>query len=552
MTRKEYAEMLVPNVLHDYKYYEEKYQERNLEKDAKVVRIGPSPTGFVHFGTLFQAQMVHNLSKNSNGIFFVRIEDTDQKRETETGTDEIIDALKFYDISYDEGPTSREEEKGEYGPYIQSKRKDIYQAYVRHLIEKDLAYPSFATAEELESLRHQQEVSKLRIGYYGRFATDRNLSMENVLQKIENGEKYIIRMKSPGSFENRITFQDEIKGLVEMPENDIDHVILKNDGLPTYHFAHVIDDHLMHTTHVIRGDEWLSSLPIHIQLSNMLGFTPPKYAHTAPIMKEENGSRRKISKRKDPEANVFEFKKRGIPVYAVKQYLMTIINSNFESWLEENHEEDLDQFIVTFDKMNRSGALFDEEKLINLSKNYLAKLTAQEFYEELLKWTKEFAPDIHKIYESEKEKTIAMLNIERGGEKPRKDYETYQSVYHNIWYIFDELFSPTKEDYEWDKIIDMDAIKEILTTYMKSYYDEKDNQEKWFEKIKLLCDELGYASNMKEYKKNPENFKGNVADVSTVIRVALTTKKQTPNLYDILQILGTNKIKERFEKIYQK
>lgn len=548
MTRKEYADMLVPGVLHDYTYYEEKYPERNLEENAKVVRIGPSPTGFVHFGTLFQAQMVHNLAQNSNGVFFVRIEDTDQKRETETGTDEIIEALQFYQIPYDEGPTNREEEKGAYGPYIQSKRKDIYQSYVKHLIEEDLAYPSFATPEELEALRHQQEISKLRIGYYGRFATDRNLSMEEVKKKIENGEKYIIRMKSPGSFEHRIVFQDEIKGTVEMPENDIDHVILKNDGLPTYHFAHVIDDHLMHTTHVIRGDEWLSSLPIHLQLSKMLGITPPKYAHTAPIMKEENGKRRKISKRKDPEANVFEFKKRGIPIYAVKQYLMTVVNSNYEEWLEQNPNADLDDFHVTFEKMNISGALFDEEKLINLSKNYLANQTAEEFYQELLKWAKEFDKDAFVLYESQKEKTIAMLNIERGGEKPRKDYNSYQSVYDNIWYIFDEKFDILKENYEWDDKIDSKERKEILTTYIESYYDESDNQEEWFQKIKDMCDELGYASNMKEYKKNPENFKGNVADVSTVIRVAVTSKKQTPNLYDILKILGKEQIKARFQK----
>ncbi len=548
MTRKEFANILVPGIMHDRAYYEELYPERNLNSDAKVVRIGPSPTGFVHFGTLFQAQLAHNLAKNSNGVFFVRIEDTDQKRETQTGIDEIIEAIKFYEIPYTEGPLNREEEKGKYGPYIQSKRHDIYGAFVRDLIEKDLAYPSFITPEELDELRHQQEISKVRIGYYGRFALDRNLPMEEALEKIKNGEKYVIRMKSPGSFDNKITFIDMIKGRVEMPENDIDHVILKGDGLPTYHFAHAVDDHLMHTTHVVRGDEWLSSLPIHIQLASMLNIEPPKYAHTAPIMKEEDGKRRKISKRKDPEANVFEFKKQGFPIEAVKQYLMTVINSNFEEWFEKHETEDIDSFQVTFEKMNISGALFDMEKIINLSKNFIAHLSAEEFYNRTLAWAKEFEPSVANIMEENKKDTIAMLNIERGGVKPRKDYGTFSDVYKNIWYIYDEKFNVSKEEYEFDKIKDLKEISNILKTYITKYYNEEDDQDIWFDKMKQMCDELGYASNMKEYKKNPENFKGNVADISTVIRVAVSSQKQTPNLYDILKILGKEKITERFQK----
>lgn len=548
MTRKEYADLLVPGIMHDREYYEKKYPERNLGGDAKVVRIGPSPTGFVHFGTLFQAELAHNLAKNSNGVFFVRIEDTDQKRETETGIDEILEALKFYEIPYEEGPINRENEKGEYGPYIQSKRHDIYGAFVKDLIEKDMAYPSFATAEELDTLRHQQEVSKVRIGYYGRFALDRNLPMEEVLKKIESGEKYVIRMKSPGSFDHKITFTDMIKGRIEMPENDIDHVILKGDGLPTYHFAHVVDDHLMHTTHVIRGDEWLSSLPIHIQLASMLEIEPAKYAHTAPIMKEEEGKRRKISKRKDPEANVFEFKKQGFPIEAIKQYLMTVINSNFEEWFEQNDSCDIDEFLVTFEKMNISGALFDMEKIINLSKNFIAHLSAEEFFQRTLSWAKEFDEEFASLLEKNKEDSIAMLNIERGGIKPRKDYGSYSDVYQNIWYIYDEKFKVEKDNYEFDKITEEKEIANILNTYITKYYDEQDDQDVWFEKMKIMCDELGYASNMKEYKKNPENFKGNVADISTVIRVAISSKKQTPNLYDILKILGKSRIVERFQK----
>ncbi len=548
MNRKEYADFLVPNIQHDTEYYEKKYPKRNLKEGAIVVRVAPSPTGFVHFGTLFQGQVNHNLAKNSGGVFMLRIEDTDQKREVENGISEIIEAFRFYNITYDEGPISKTEEKGNYGPYTQSKRKDIYGAYVKSLIEKDLAYPSFITEEELENLRHEQEVSKSRIGYYGRFATDRNLPMEEVIQKIKNGEKYVIRLKSPGNFDHKITFYDLVKGKVEMPENDIDHVILKGDGLPTYHFAHVIDDHLMHTTHITRGDEWLSSLPIHIQMHEMLGFEVPQYAHIAPIMKEEDGKRRKISKRKDPEANVFEFKKQGIPIEAVKEYLMTLSNSNFEAWFEEDETKEIDHFPITFEKMNVAGALFDMEKIINLSKNFIARLTAEEFFQRILNWAEEYDTNFANILKKEKQDAIRILNIERGGIKPRKDYSSYSDVHKNIWYIFDEEFHPKKEEYEFDKITDPEEIKIILKTYLEKYYNEEDTQDVWFDKIKQMTQTLGYAANMKEYKQNPEKYKGNVADISTVIRVAATSKKQTPNLYDILQILGKERIQKRFAK----
>lgn len=549
MTRKEYADFLVPNVEHDREYYEKKYPERNLESDAKVVRIGPSPTGFVHFGTLFQAMVGHNLAKNSNGVFFVRIEDTDQKREVENGTKQIIDALNYYGIEYDEGPINEEEDKGNYGPYIQSKRGEIYKAYIKDLIEKDLAYPSFITEQDLEELRSQQEASKSRLGYYGRYATDRNLSMDSVIEKIKNGEKYVIRFKSPGNFENKIIIEDLVKGRIEMPENDIDHVILKGDGLPTYHFAHVIDDHLMHTTHVVRGDEWLSSVPVHLQMFEALGFVAPKYGHPSPIMKEEDGKKRKLSKRKDKEANIDEFKKLGIPKEAIKEYLLTLINSNFEEWKDKNPEKELDDFKVTFKKMNISGSLFDMEKLINISKNFLATITAEEFYNRLLDWAENYDEEFMSLLKKYKKETIAVLNIERGGEKPRKDYSAYSDVYKNIWYMYDEKFTISKEEYEFDKITNPEEITDILTTYLTKYYDEKDAQDVWFSKIKVMADELGYASNMKEYKQNPENFKGNIADISTVIRVAVTGKKQTPNLYDILKILGSDKIEERFQKL---
>ncbi len=547
MTRKEYANFLLPNIEHDVDYYEKKYPKRDLDNDSMVVRVAPSPTGFVHFGTIFQGKVNQNLAKNSKGVFILRVEDTDQKREVENGINEIIEALNYFDISYDEGPINKDLEKGNYGPYIQSKRKDIYGAYIKYMLENDMVYPSFATATELDAQRKEQESKKERIGYYGKYAVDRNLTMDEVIEKVKNKEPYVFRLKSPGNFNNKIVFHDLVKGEVEFPENDIDYVLLKSDGLPTYHFAHVIDDHLMHTTHITRGDEWLSSLPLHIQMFQMLGFEVPQYAHIAPIMKEENGKRRKISKRKDPEANVFEFKKRGFPIVAVKQYLMTVANSNFEEWFEQNEDKDIDEFAITFDKMNVSGALFDMEKLLNLAKNYLSKLTALEVYENLVNWAKEFDKDFADLIIREKEITIKTLDIERNSIKPRKDFALYSEIKNNIWYMFKDLFNP--ENYEWQKITDKDEIMNILDVYINKYYDINDDNDEWFNKVKLLCDELGYASNMKDYKKNPENYKGNVADVSTVIRVALTTSSRTPNLKDIMQILGLDEIKRRIEKI---
>lgn len=548
MTRKEYADFLVPGVEHDREYYEEKYPKRNLKEDAKVVRVAPSPTGFVHLGTLFQGVLDCNLAKNSGGIFYLRIEDTDQKRKIENGIKQIVDAFALYDIPYDEGMISETEEKGAYGPYLQSKRKDIYKAYVKDLIEKDLAYPSFTTEEELEKMRHEQEIRKSRIGYYGHYAKDRNLSMEEAMKKIQNGESYVIRFKSPGNFENKIVFHDCVKGRVVMPENDIDHIILKSDGLPTYHFAHAIDDHLMHTTHVVRGDEWLSSVPVHIQMFETLGFEVPKYAHTSPIVKEEGGIRRKLSKRKDPEANVEEFEKSGYPIEAIKEYLMTLVNSDFEEWREKNKDKDINDFRVAFKRMNISGSLFDIEKVNNISKNFLSKITAEDFYQRLVKWSKHYDEKLYHLLTKYEEKSIAILNIERNKENPRKDYSSYSTVLNNIWYMYDELFSPAKEEYEFTKITDSEEIKTILTTYLTKYYDEKDAEDAWFGKMKVMAEELGYASNMKDYKNNPEKYKGNIADVSTVIRVAVTSKKQTPNLYDILKILGAKKIEERFQK----
>ena len=547
MTREEYANMLLPKVMHDRAYYEETYKKRNLPNDAMVTRIGPSPTGFVHIGTLYQAIVANRLAKQSGGVCFLRVEDTDQKRLVENGIEQILDAVKNYQIPFDEYPIDMEHEVGEYGPYIQSKRVDIYQAFAKDLIIKDLAYPSFLTDEEKEEMTEKQKKRKQRIGYYGIWASaERSLTMEEVKEKVEKGIPYVIRLKSKGSFDNKIIVEDCIKGKLEFPENDMDHVLLKSDGIPTYHFAHAVDDTLMGTTHVTRGDEWLSSLPLHMELFHVLGFEPPKYAHLATIQKEEDGKRRKISKRKDPEANVKFYSEQGIPVEAVKIYLLTLANSNFEEWFLANPDKDIEEFKVTFDAMSESGALFDMEKLLNISKNYLSRITAEKFYEELYDWANVYDKNSLSDLENYKDIIIATLNIERNTEKPRKDYGMYSEVLPNISYMYGE-FKP--ENYEWQKITDMEEIREILNTYIENYYDEDDTEEVWFNKMKRLCDSLGYASNMKEYKKNPENFKGNVADVSTVIRVALTGKSRTPNLYDIMKILGIDEIKTRIQKM---
>ena len=549
MTREEYANFLLPECKHDRKYYEEKYPKRNLGENVIVTRLAPSPTGMVHIGSLYQGMVASKLAHQTNGVCFLRIEDTDQKRSIDDGINVIINSLKSYDINFDEGPIlDNNMDKGNYGPYIQSMRKDIYQAFVKDLIIKDLAYPSFLTPEEKEKMLSIEKARKERLGYYGKWTSkERALSIDEVVEKIKNGEKYTIRLKSNGDFDRKIVINDSIKGKIELPENDMDIVLLKEDGIPTYHFAHAVDDTLMGTTHVTRGDEWISSLNIHYELFKVLGFKLPTYAHLATIQKEENGIRRKISKRKDPEANVLYYKEKGIPVEAVKIYLYTLANSNFEEWMNNNPDKDIEEFNMTFDKMSTSGSLFDMDKLLNISRNYLSKLTAKEVYDNLLSWSSIYDKEFNNLITKYKEKTIDTLNIERESNKPRKDFAMYSEIKDSIYFMYNELYEA--KDYEWQKITDINEIKNILNIYIDKYYDESLNEEEWFNNVKLLCDNLGYASNMKEYKKEPDKFKGNVADISTVIRVAITTKSRTPNLYDIIKILGKDEIKRRIDMI---
>ena len=545
MDYKDLADLIFPNAK-DIKYYEEKYPERNLKEGAIVTRIAPSPTGFVHIGGLYQGLIAKKLAKQTEGVFFVRIEDTDQKRQIENGTLEIINSLNKFGFEPDEGMISETESKGNYGPYKQSMRKEIYQSYAKYLIEQGKAYPCFCTPEELEEMRAKQETAKIRPGYYGVWAKCRNITVEEAIEKIKNGEKYIIRFKSPGREDRKIKHHDVIKGNVDFPENDQDIVIIKADGLPTYHFAHAVDDHLMRTTHVIRGDEWLSSVPLHLQLFHELGFKAPKYAHIAPIMKNDNGNKRKLSKRKDPEAAVSYYDEMGIPKEAVNEYLLNIANSNFENWRRANKDKSIDEFELQLNKMSVSGALFDMVKLLDVGKTVISKFTAEEVYDNALNWAKNYDKELEEMLQ-DKDYALKIFGIERGNKKPRKDIAKWSDVKENIEYMYDSKFFSKKQDYPYQVINDKEDINKILDLYMEKYYDENDDKQQWFDKIKELAGELGYAKEVKEYKANPDAYKAHVGDVSTVLRVALTSRTNTPDMYEIMQVLGKESIEKRFE-----
>ena len=544
MDYKELANLIFPNAK-EISYYEGKYPKRDLKEGAIVTRFAPSPTGFVHIGGLYQSLIARKLASQTEGIFFLRIEDTDQKREVENGVSGIVNSLKDFDITPDEGMISETEGKGIYGPYKQSERKEIYQAYAKYMIEQGKAYPCFCSTEEIEEIRQKQENAKIRPGYYGVWAKCRHLTLEEMAEKIKNGENYIIRFKSPGREDRKIKHKDVIKGNVEFPENDQDIVIIKADGLPTYHFAHAIDDHLMGTTHVIRGDEWLSSVPLHLQLFHELGFRPPKYAHIAPIMKNDNGNKRKLSKRKDAEAAVSYYEEEGIPKEAVKEYLLNIANSTFENWRKANQDKDISEFELQLNKMSVSGALFDMIKLLDVGKTVISKFTAEKVYEEAMKWAKRHDSELEKILE-DKEYSLKVFGIERGNKKPRKDIAKWSDVKENISYMYDNLLG-TEGEYPYQVISDREDINKILKTYIEKYYDDADDKQTWFEKIKKLTEEMGYCKDVKEFKANPGMYKAHVGDVSTVLRVALTRRTNTPDMYEIMQILGKERIAKRFE-----
>ena len=543
--RKELATLIFPNIDKSIEDYKNMYPERNL--NGSVTRFAPSPTGYMHLGGFYQAIIDYLIAKNTDGIFYLRNEDTDQKREVESAVELIMTTLRHYNILPDEYEY-KGEIVGNYGPYIQSERKEIYHAFIKYLIEIDRAYPCFCTKEELDETRTTQEEGKKRTGYYGRYAKCRRLSVEKQIENIKNGLPYVIRFKSLGDNEIKFNFDDEVRGRLSLPQNDQDIVIMKSDNkLPTYHFAHVVDDYLMHTTHVVRGEEWLPSVPTHIELFEAFGFTPPKYVHTPLIVKKEGNSIRKLSKRKDPEASMSYYEELGYPIEAVIESLMTIINSNYEEWHTANPDKIFTDFEFNPKKMSATGgALYDMEKLNNISKNIISKMSAEKVFEGLDKWSNVYDKDFNELINKHKEYTTNILNIERESNKPRKDFANYSEIKNYIWYMFDELYNPT--EFEFQKITDKEEIKNILNNYLE-IYNESDDKDTWFNKVKQLCDKLGYASDMKAYKANPENYKGNVADVSTVIRVVITSKSQTPDLYEILKLIGKDKLLQRIDKI---
>ena len=546
MDYKDLANLIFPDAK-DISYYEEKYPERNLPEGAVVTRFAPSPTGFVHIGGLYQALVARTIAEKTGGVFFLRVEDTDQKREVENGVTGIVNSLKDFDMAPDEGMISDTEEIGNYGPYKQSLRKDIYQAYAKYMIEQGKAYPCFCTPEDGEEMRKKQEAAKVRPGYYGVWAKCRNLSVEEMAEKIKTGVPYIIRFKSPGREDRKIKHKDVIKGNVDFPENDQDIVIIKADGLPTYHFAHAVDDHLMRTTHVIRSDEWLSSVPLHLQLFHELGFKAPKFAHISPIMKNDNGGKRKLSKRKDPEAAVSYYKEEGVPTDAVKEYLLNIANSTFENWRRANPDKPMEEFDFQLNKMSVSGALFDMVKLLDIGKTVISKMTAEEVYTYSSEWAKEFDKELAEMLE-DKEYALKVFGIERGNKKPRKDMAKWSDVKDNIEYMYDDKFYGKTQEYPYQQAIsDKEDISKILDLYIEKYYDENDDKQAWFDKIKALAVEMGYAGEVKEFKANPGMYKAHVGDVSTVLRVALTSRTNTPDMYEIMQILGKDRIAKRFE-----
>ena len=535
------AKVMFPDVEKTPDDYEKQYPPRDLPEGARVVRIAPSPTGFLHLGVFFTA-MVNRLTADvSRGVFFFRLEDTDKKREVEGGAADILEGMNTYGLSIDEGFVAPGEIHGEYGPYQQSKRAVIYHTYAKSLVEQGLAYPCFCTEDARAAARQQQEAEKARTGYYGPYAICRNLTPEQAIEKIQNGEPYVVRLRAPGDPERRIKFTDLIKGTIEMPENDEDLVLLKSDGIPTYHFAHAVDDHLMRTTLVIRGDEWISSVPKHIQLFSLLGFKAPKFAHVSPIMKEDNGGKRKLSKRHDPEAAMHFYAEQGYPKESVLEYLMTIANSDFEDWRRTHPDDDRSSFPFNLKKMSVSGALFDMNKLNDVSKNVISRMTAQEVSQKVLAWAEKYDSAFYNLLVKDKDFTTGIFNIDRGNAKPRKDLAKWSDAREYTAYFFEETFEPTVE---LPETVSLEDAKAIINAYLAANVPTEDKQV-WFDAVKALCPALGFSPDVKAYKQNPDAFKGHVGDVSTVLRLAVTGRRNTPDLCAIMNLLGSDRVKAR-------
>lgn len=546
MNNYDLAELIFPDVSSDIAYYLAKYPERNLPEGAIVTRYAPSPTGFVHIGALFATFCERTFAKQSNGVFYLRIEDTDTKRTIENGIELIIDDLKKFDVTFDEGPQNENEYTGAYGPYIQTQRKEIYESFIKYLLEQGKAYPCFCTEEEVNEIRRRQEEAEVSIGYWGEWAPCRNLSPDEAAERIRRGDRYIIRLRSEGSEENKIVLNDLIKGEITLPENQMDIVIRKQDGYPTYHFAHVVDDTLMRSTHIIRGDEWISTYPIHKQLFQMLGLKEPKYAHISPLLKNDNGSIRKLSKRKDPECAMSYYGDIGMPSEAVVIYLATIANSNFEEWYLQHPKEDIYNFKFTFEAMSSSGAMFDIVKMYNISKNYIGELTAEQLYEKAVPFLERHDPQLFRLFTADPAYTKEVLRIDRENEKPRKDIAVYSDIKTQVWFMFDELFT-----YDWDSSV-RKVDTELLLDYMENVFDPSADSQQWFADIKEFAGRHNYAVDKKAYKKNPEEYAGLFSDVCEMLRYVVSTQTRTMDLGSILKVLGKDRVLKRIHKYQEK
>ena len=533
------ADLLFPNVTDTPESLEEKYPPRQVPEGAVITRMAPSPTGFVHLGNLVQGLTSERMAHQSGGVLFLRVEDTDAKREVPGAVEVLINTLKHYGIHFDEGATM-DGDSGDYGPYRQRQRAAIYHVYAKKLVSEGKAYPCFCTEEELTAMREQQEENKETTGYYGKYAIWRDRSMEEIRAQLEAGNPWVLRFRSTGSIENQFKFDDLVKGKLTITENNVDHVLLKSDGIPTYHFAHAVDDHLMRTTHVVRGDEWLPSLPFHIQLFQALGFRLPKYVHIGPLMKMDGASKRKLSKRKDPELALTYYKSEGFPVEAVYEYIMTLLNSNYEDWRRANPNAPSTDFKFSPKKLNPAGNLFDYAKLTDVSKNEIAKMDADKVYTLLLDWAKEFDPDFGTKLEADPDYAKRILAIGRGGKKPRKDLAVWKDAKPYMGFFYDEYL----EKPEFDDRFDQKLIADALNLFLKSY-DPADDSAVWFERVKAIATEIGFTTDMKAYKADPAAFPGTVADVSTFIRLAVTGKTNSPDLYTVMQILGYDRTVQR-------
>ena len=548
MDNQKLADLLFPEVVNTPEYYEEKFPYRKLPNKAEVTRMAPSPTGFIHLGNLYSALADERIAHRNGGVFYLRIEDTDEKRKVDGAVETIINVLRYFDIEFDEGAGFDDTDpRNAYGPYFQRQRVEIYHTYAKSLVERGLAYPCFCTEEELDKVRAKQEEDKVLTGYYGEYATCRNLSYEEIEANIKAGKPYVLRFRSQGSPDKEITFVDAIKGEIKLPENIHDIVLLKKDGIPTYHFAHAIDDHLMRTTTVVRGGEWLASAPIHYELFHLLGFKMPAYAHTAHLMKfdEETGGKRKLSKRKDPELSLDYYRKDGYHPYTMKVYLLTLLNSNFEEWHEKFPDKDINEFPFSVEKMNQSGALFDKDKLHNICKNELSKLSEEELYDFLYDWAKENEPENVEKWFGDREKMLQILRLYMGvgAKRRRKDLMYAKQIFELISYFFDGESAEEMDEFKLDE----DMVSKILKSYLAKY-DHNDDNSVWFNKLKEIADEHGFASDMKAYKANPENFKGNVSDIAEAVRIAVTGRANTPDLWTIVHIMGEEQMTERIKK----